>query len=368
MAEAASAVTTLLRAWRRGDQAAFERLTPLVYDQLRRRARHYLRGERPNHTLRPTALVHEAYLRLVNLNQVDWQDRSHFFALAARQMRRILVDSARARRYHKRGGGAVSVTFDEALAAPAGSGLRRARRRPRAARSARRTEGSGRRTAIFRSISFTSFTSGEGELFRIPSRGGSPEQLTSDISAWEYTGSVSPDGTTLLFWKTLPSQSDLMTMPIEPRGSPVPFTDSPSVGETSPTFSPDGRWVAYDSNESGSREVHVRPFPGPGEGFRVSPHGGAGPAWSRDGREIVYQRRQEIWAVAVQPGSTFRHANPRMLFKPDPLSGNLSGSLAAGEGTTRFLAIRREQLKPIAQQLVYAPNWVEELAHVRSSR
>ena len=116
MADAATAVTTLLRAWRRGDQAAFERLTPLVYDQLRRRARHYLRGERPNHTLRPTALVHEAYLRLVNLDQVDWQDRSHFFALAARQMRRILVDSARARRYQKRGGGAVSVTFDEALA------------------------------------------------------------------------------------------------------------------------------------------------------------------------------------------------------------------------------------------------------------
>ena len=116
MAEASSAVTTLLRAWRRGDQAAFERLTPLVYDQLRRRARHYLRGERPNHTLRPTALVHEAYLRLVHLDQVDWQDRSHFFALAARQMRRILVDSARARRYQKRGGGAVSITFDEALA------------------------------------------------------------------------------------------------------------------------------------------------------------------------------------------------------------------------------------------------------------
>ena len=92
----------------------------------------------------------------------------------------------------------------------------------------------------------------------------------------------------------------------------------------------------------------------------MSPHGGAGPAWSRDGREIVYQRRQEIWAVAVQPGSTFRHANPRMLFKTDSL-GNLSGSLASGEGTTRFLAIRREQPKPIAQQLVYAPNWVEEL-------
>ena len=127
-----------------------------------------------------------------------------------------------------------------------------------------------------------------------------------------------------------------MTMPLEPRGSPVPFTDSSTVSEASPTFSPDGRWVAYDSDESGSRQVHVRPFPGPGEAFRVSPHGGAGPAWSRDGREIVYQRREEIWAVAVQPGSTFRHANPRMLFKS---SGNLSGSLASGEGTTRFVAM-----------------------------
>lgn len=116
MADAAAAVTTLLRAWRQGDQAAFERLTPLVYDELRRRARHYLRGERPDHTLRPTALVHEVYLRLVHLDEVEWQDRAHFFALAARQMRRILVDSARARRYRKRGGGAVNVTFTESLA------------------------------------------------------------------------------------------------------------------------------------------------------------------------------------------------------------------------------------------------------------
>jgi RNA polymerase sigma factor (TIGR02999 family) len=109
-------VTLLLRAWRRGDQDALDRLTPLVYDELRRRARHYLRGERPDHTLRPTALVHEVYLRLVGLDEVDWQDRQHFFALAARQMRRILVDAARARRYQKRGGGAVTVAFDEDLA------------------------------------------------------------------------------------------------------------------------------------------------------------------------------------------------------------------------------------------------------------
>jgi RNA polymerase sigma-70 factor (ECF subfamily) len=114
--QTALGVTTLLRAWSRGDQRAFDQLTPLVYDELRRRARQYLRAERANHTLRPTALVHEVYLRLVNLDDVDWQDRTHFFALAARQMRRILVDSARARKYQKHGGGAVNVTFDDAIA------------------------------------------------------------------------------------------------------------------------------------------------------------------------------------------------------------------------------------------------------------
>ena len=117
MTDRPAAVTTLLHAWRRGDQGAFGRLTPLVYDELRRRARHYLCGERPNHTLTPTALVHEVYMRMVNIDQVDWRDRTHFFALAARQMRRLLVDSARARRYQKRGGGALNVTFEEGLVA-----------------------------------------------------------------------------------------------------------------------------------------------------------------------------------------------------------------------------------------------------------
>jgi RNA polymerase sigma-70 factor, ECF subfamily len=112
-----SAVTTLLRAWRRGDAAAFERLVPFVYDQLRRRASKYMRGERPNHTLQPTALVHEVYARMVHIDDVDWQDRAHFFAIAAQYMRRILVDSARRRRYDKRGGDAVRVTFAEALIA-----------------------------------------------------------------------------------------------------------------------------------------------------------------------------------------------------------------------------------------------------------
>ncbi len=108
-------VTTLLGAWRRGDEAALGQLVPLVHDELYKRARNYMRRERPDHTLRPTALVNEAYLRLVDVRRVDWKDRAHFIAMAARQMRRVLVDAARRRRFQKRGGGVPNVTFDEEL-------------------------------------------------------------------------------------------------------------------------------------------------------------------------------------------------------------------------------------------------------------
>ena len=101
-------MTALLKAWRGGDQRALDRLTPLVYDHLRARARRYLRYERQG-TLQGTALVHEAFLRLVEGRAVDWQDRSHFYAVASQVMRRILVDAARARTAAKRGGGEAAV-------------------------------------------------------------------------------------------------------------------------------------------------------------------------------------------------------------------------------------------------------------------
>ena len=107
--------TGLLRAWGAGDAAALEQLIPLVHDELRRLARRFMAGERAGHTLQPTALVNEAYLRLVDLRQMQWQDRAHFLAMAARLMRRILVDAARAKGYRKRGGDAHRVSFDEAL-------------------------------------------------------------------------------------------------------------------------------------------------------------------------------------------------------------------------------------------------------------
>jgi RNA polymerase sigma factor (TIGR02999 family) len=107
-------VTQLLKAWTAGDQKALEKLTPLVYEQLHRVAKHYMAGQRPGHTLQTTALVNEVYLRLVDCGQVNWQDRAHFFAVSAQLMRRILIDFARSRGYQKRGGGAPHMSLDEA--------------------------------------------------------------------------------------------------------------------------------------------------------------------------------------------------------------------------------------------------------------
>jgi RNA polymerase sigma factor (TIGR02999 family) len=109
-------VTQLLVDWSKGDLAAREALLPLVYDELRRLAASYLRRERPDHTLQPTALVHEAYLRLVEERRVDWQGRSHFFGVSAKLMRRILVDHARGHLAEKRGGGLPKVPITEAIA------------------------------------------------------------------------------------------------------------------------------------------------------------------------------------------------------------------------------------------------------------
>ncbi len=108
-------VTKLLIAWGSGDQAALDKLIPLIYDELRRLARHYMKREPAGHTLQTTALVDEAYLRLIEQKDVKWQNRAHFFAISAQLMRRILVSMARARHADKRGGEAPRVSLDEAL-------------------------------------------------------------------------------------------------------------------------------------------------------------------------------------------------------------------------------------------------------------
>jgi len=108
-------VTQLLTDWGNGNQAAADKLMPLVYEELRRLAHQYMNKERPGHTLQTSALVNEAYLRLIDQKQVHWQNRAHFFGIAAQLMRRILVDYARSRRYQKRGGEAQQVELNEAM-------------------------------------------------------------------------------------------------------------------------------------------------------------------------------------------------------------------------------------------------------------
>jgi serine/threonine-protein kinase len=208
-------------------------------------------------------------------------------------------------------------------------------------------------------IFFTSFRSGNAEVFRVPSAGGgSADQLTFDVKYWEYPTSVSPDGKTLLFWRTEPRRCDLMRLNLEPPGTPTLLkSSSEQFCESNPQISPTGFWVAYESNASGSPQIHVRGFPGPGPDVKVSTRGGSNPIWSRDGGELFYQLGSEIWVVTVEPGETFRSRAPRMMFKADFPQGSTS-YLASGPVADRFLAVRRE---PLDLQLIYVPNWLEKL-------
>ena len=116
MSQAPQNVTQLLIGWGQGDKEALDRLVPIVYDELRRQAARYLRHERAGHTLQTTAIIHEAYLRLIDQKNVHWQNRAHFFGIAAQLMRRILVDHARTRKRAKRGGSDIRVPLEDAVA------------------------------------------------------------------------------------------------------------------------------------------------------------------------------------------------------------------------------------------------------------
>jgi RNA polymerase sigma-70 factor, ECF subfamily len=107
-------ITAMLREWGGGDRDALEKLMPLVYNELHKQAARYLRRERPNHTLQPTALIHEAYVKLVGQREPNWESRTHFFAIAAQAMRRILIDHARAKHQEKRGGDNITLALDDA--------------------------------------------------------------------------------------------------------------------------------------------------------------------------------------------------------------------------------------------------------------
>ena len=120
MTPSSSNVTQMLHDWSHGDREVLDKLVPVVYEELRRQAARYLRRERPGHTLQTTALIHEAYIRLIDQKNVHWQNRAHFFAISAQLMRRILVDHARSRQAAKRGGSDIKLPLEEAMIASEG--------------------------------------------------------------------------------------------------------------------------------------------------------------------------------------------------------------------------------------------------------
>jgi serine/threonine protein kinase/Tol biopolymer transport system component len=210
-------------------------------------------------------------------------------------------------------------------------------------------------------IVFSSFESGHGKLFRIAADGSkAPERLTSGVE-WDYPGGISARDNVLVFMRQVQAaQWDLLTLSLDGSGTPQPFLATP-VLEAWPAFSPNGRWVAYESDETGTREIHVRPYPGPGQKVTISSAGGELPLWSRNGRELFYQRGKEIWAAAVSAGGVFTAGQPKRLFTADFLqSGRWQNSVdVASDG--KFLMVRHPpELRP-QRRLVYVPNWTAEL-------
>ena len=209
---------------------------------------------------------------------------------------------------------------------------------------------------------YLSVRSGHQKLSRIRTEGSAdPEQLTSGVE-WDLGPAVSPDGRVLMFsTQRQAAQWDLVSMSFERPGEPKPFLATSSL-ETNPRFSPDGRWIAYESDESGSRQIHVRPYPGPGPSVRISTDGGWTPLWSHDGTEIIYQKPKEIWSVAVTANVQFKTSEPKLLFKePFMLDSPWDNSVDISADGTRFLMVRKPPEANPERRLVYVPNWSDEV-------
>jgi Tol biopolymer transport system component len=196
-------------------------------------------------------------------------------------------------------------------------------------------------------------------LFWQPADGGGvAEQLTSDErSRNDLPGNWSPDGQALLFMETLPVR-DLFVFSLKDRKA-QPF-DTGEVGASSPSFSPDGRWIAYTSNESGRTEVYVRPYPGPGGKWQISTEGGGEPVWNPKGRELFYRSGQKMMAVEYTEQPEFSAGKPKMLFEgpyvPSPRS--LADYDVTPDGQ-RFLMLKNAEQRPGEISVVL--NWTEEL-------
>ncbi len=175
-------------------------------------------------------------------------------------------------------------------------------------------------------------------------------------------GSWSPDGQVLAFSELSPTNGwDVWVLKLESDRKPRPFLQTPS-NESIPMFSPDGRWLAYESDESGREEIYVRPFPGPGSKWQISADGGTEPVWARSGRELFYRNGDEMMAADIATQPSFSARKPKVLFEGHYESyGPFSSYYDVSPDGQRFLMVKENQQGTSASQINVVLNWFEEL-------
>jgi Tol biopolymer transport system component len=210
---------------------------------------------------------------------------------------------------------------------------------------------------------FTSVAGGAINLYSMLADGsGATERLTTSEHG-QWPGSCSPDGQLLAFSEADPTTGyDIWVLRLQGDRKPRPFLQTPA-NECGPMFSPDGRWLAYVSDESGRQEIYVRPFPGPGGKTPISTDGGTQPTWSRDGRELFYRSGDKMMVTAVETKPVFAASKPKLLFEAhyetgfSPFEPNYDVSLDG----QRFLMIKASEPESAATQLNVVLNWSDEL-------
>jgi Tol biopolymer transport system component len=212
-------------------------------------------------------------------------------------------------------------------------------------------------------VTFSSFAGGPWDLYWMSADGsGGPERLTPGES-YQWPGSWSPDGQAFAFSKTDPTTgSDIWVLNFNGEHKPQPFLQTPA-NESGALFSPDGRWLAYESDETGRWEIYVRPFPGPGGKWQISTEGGVEPVWARNGRELFYRNGDKMMAVGVETKPTFAAAKPKLLFERhyEPSPQSFLANYDISPDGQRFLMIKASEREQASTQINVVQNWFEEL-------
>jgi serine/threonine-protein kinase len=212
-----------------------------------------------------------------------------------------------------------------------------------------------------RRIVFASNRIGPMDLYWIAADGGVPEKVLLAEPGGQMPGSCSPDGH-LLAYTEGPGETgfDIWVLPLEGTGKPRPFLQTP-FQERAPAFSPDGRWIAYTSDETGREEVYVRPFPGPGEKWRISIDGGTEPIWSHDEKELFFRSGERMMVAAVRAGASFEARKPAVLFESRSETDPPFRTFQVSADGRRFLMVRRSEPDSPTMPIAVVLNWFEEL-------